>query len=102
MPDAVRALIELARADRERLSSCVYNIGAFSVSAGDIAQQVHKAFPAARIDYDPDPVRAKIVASWPEDVDDTRAQRDWAWTPRYPWQRAFDEYLVPSVKARYG
>jgi nucleoside-diphosphate-sugar epimerase len=102
MPDAVRAMIELARADRERLSSCVYNIGAFSVSAGQIAERVRRAFPAARVEYEPDPVRAKIVASWPEDVDDGHARRDWAWVPQYPWERAFDEYLVPSVKARYA
>jgi threonine 3-dehydrogenase len=102
MPDAVRALLELARADRESLSSCVYNIGAFSVSAGDIAARVRKSFPEAKIDYAPDPVRAKIVASWPEDVDDTRAHTDWGWRASYDWERAFDEYLVPSVKARYA
>jgi threonine 3-dehydrogenase len=101
MPDAVRALIDLARADRERLSTSVYNIGAFSVSAGQIAERVHRAFPSARIEYEPDPVRAKIVASWPEDVDDTRARKDWAWTAEYLWEWAFDEYLVPSVRARY-
>ena len=30
------------------------------------------AFPDARIAYEPDAVRAKIVASWPEDVEDAR------------------------------
>src|SRR5579859_6488560 len=33
MPDAVRALLELAGAERERLTSCVYNVRAFSLSA---------------------------------------------------------------------
>jgi nucleoside-diphosphate-sugar epimerase len=102
MPDAVRALLQLARADRERLSSCVYNIGSFSPSAREIAERVRRAFPDAKIDYEPDPARAKIVASWPEDVDDTRARRDWGWQPAYEWDRAFDEYLVPSIKARYA
>jgi nucleoside-diphosphate-sugar epimerase len=102
MPDAVRALMELARADRSRLSTCVYNIAAFSPSAGEIAERVRGAFPEAAIGYEPDPVRAKIVASWPEDVDDTRARRDWGWKPSYDWDRAFEDYLVPSVKARYA
>jgi nucleoside-diphosphate-sugar epimerase len=102
MPDAVRALLGLARADRERLSTCVYNIGAFSPSAEEIAERVRRAFPDAKIDYEPDPVRAKIVASWPQDVDDQRARREWAWQPAYDWDRAFDEYLVPSIKARYA
>jgi nucleoside-diphosphate-sugar epimerase len=102
MPDAVRAMMDLARADRESLSTSVYNIGAFSVSAGEIARDVRKAFPQAAIDYEPDPVRAKIVGSWPEDVDDTRARQDWGWRASYDWERAFDEYLVPSIKARYA
>jgi nucleoside-diphosphate-sugar epimerase len=102
MPDATRALMELARADRERLSTCVYNIGAFSVSAGQIAERVRRAFPAAVVEYEPDAVRAKIVASWPEDVDDERARRDWGWAAAYGWERAFDEYLVPRIRARYA
>ena len=67
-----------------------------------MADRVRTAFPQAKIDYEPDPARAKIVASWPEDVDDGRARRDWGWKPSYDWDRAFDEYLVPSVKARYA
>jgi nucleoside-diphosphate-sugar epimerase len=102
MPDAVRALLGLARADRERLSSCVYNIGAFNPSAGEIAARVRRAFPDATIEYEPDLQRARIVASWPEDMDDGRARSDWGWQPQYGWDRAFDEYLVPSVMARYA
>jgi nucleoside-diphosphate-sugar epimerase len=92
----------IARADRERLSSCVYNVGSFNPSAGEIAERVRRAFPDATIDYEPDLVRARIVASWPEDVDDTPARSDWGWQPQYGWDRAFDEYLVPSIKARYA
>jgi nucleoside-diphosphate-sugar epimerase len=102
MPDAVRAMMDLARAEREQLSTSVYNIAAFSVSAGDIADHVRKAFPAAVITYEPDPVRAKIVGSWPEDVNDERARKDWGWHASYDWERAFDDYLVPSIKARYA
>jgi nucleoside-diphosphate-sugar epimerase len=102
MPDAVSAIMSLARADRASLSTCIYNIAAFSPSAGEIAGRVKKAFPQASIAYEPDPVRGKIVDSWPEDVDDARARRDWGWKPAYDWDRAFEEYLVPSVKARYA
>jgi threonine 3-dehydrogenase len=102
MPDAVLAMMQLARADRESLTTCVYNIGAFSVSAGEIAKRVQGAFRDAKIAYEPDPVRAKIVASWPEDLDDSLARKDFGWHPAYGWERAFDEYLVPSIQARYA
>ena len=102
MPDAVRALLELARADRERLSTSVYNVGAFSVSAQQIADRVKRSFQGAQITYEPDPVRAKIVASWPESLDDSQARTDWGWKPDYGFERAFDEYLVPNIRARYA
>lgn len=101
MPDAVRALLQLARTDSSRLSTRVYNVGAFNPSAAEIAKRVQQAFPRARIDWAPDAVRSRIVASWPEDVDDTRARSDWSWRPAYDWQRAFDEYLIPAIDARY-
>ncbi|MGH7269246.1 MAG: NAD-dependent epimerase/dehydratase family protein, partial [Polyangiaceae bacterium] len=102
MPDAVRALLDLAKADRARLTTCVYNVGAFSLSAMQIAERVRKAFPAAKIDYVPDEARGAIVASWPEDVDDARARADWGWAPSFNWDKAFDEYLVPRVTAKYA
>ena len=102
MPDAVRAMLGILEADRATLRNTVYNIGAFSVSAEDIAQRVRRAFPKAEIGYAPDAVRARIVDSWPEDVDDSRAQRDWGWTPEYGFDRAFDEYLLPEIGRRYA
>jgi nucleoside-diphosphate-sugar epimerase len=101
MPDAVGALLKLASADRERLSTSVYNIRSFSVSAAQIADRVRRAFPSARIDYEPDPVRARIVASWPRDLDDGRARSDWGWNQAYDFDRTFDEYLLPRIRGRY-
>jgi threonine 3-dehydrogenase len=102
MPDAVGALLGILEAEREQLTQTVYNVGAFSVSAAEIAARVKRAFPAADITYAPDPVRAKIVDSWPEDMDDGKARRDWRWAPAYDFERAFDEYLVPRIRERYA
>ena len=101
MPDAVRAMLELASADRAHLTSCVYNIGAFSVSAAQVAERVRGAFRDAEIVYEVDAVRAKIIASWPQDVDDSRARTEWGWSPQYDWSAAFDRYLAPALRARY-
>ncbi len=102
MPDAVDSLLLLLEAKREQLQHTVYNVGAFSVSAQEIADRVKKAFPKWDVSYAPDPVRGKIVDSWPEDVDDSYAQKDWGWKPSYDFERAFSEYLVPSIAKRYG
>lgn len=101
MPDAVESLLRLLDAPREGLTATAYNVGAFSASAGEIEARVRKHFPGAEVTYAPDAVRAKIVDSWPEDVDDARARKDWGWDPQYDFDRAFDEYLVPTIAARY-
>jgi len=102
MPDAVTSLMRLLEAPRDKMTSCVYNVGAFSISAAEIAERASRAFPGAQITYAPDLVRARIVDSWPEDLDDGAARREWGWEPAYGVDRAFDEYLVPTIRARYA
>ncbi|MDB4943884.1 MAG: L-threonine 3-dehydrogenase [Labilithrix sp.] len=101
MPDAVTALVRLLEADRESLTKTVYNVSAFSESAGQIADRVREAFPGAEISFAPDAVRSKIVDSWPADMDDARARADWGWKPAYDVERAFAEYLIPQIRERY-
>lgn len=101
MPDAVRALIELAHAPVEALRHQVYNVTGFSLSATQIAERVVAAFPDAKIDFVPDLKREAIVDSWPADIDDTAAHLDWGWAPDYDVDRAFHEYLIPNVRQRY-
>jgi len=101
MPDAIKALESLAAAPVETLAQRVYNVTSFSLSAGALRDRVVAAFPEASISFEPDRPRADIVDTWPADVDDTPARRDWGWTPDYDVDRAFDEYLIPNIKQRY-
>jgi len=102
MPDAIKALTMLAAVDADQLSNYVYNITAFSPSAGEMADRVKEAFPGAEITWEPDQQRQAIVDSWPEDQDDSRARRDWGWQPDYDLDRAYADYLFPNIKARYA
>lgn len=101
MPDAVRALLDLEAAPRERLSRKVYNVGSFNPSAGEVSGRVRRAFTEADVRFEPDVKRQGIVDSWPVDVDDSAARADWGWRPAYDLDRAFDEYLIPAVTERY-
>ena len=76
-------------------------MGAFNPSAGEIRELVLRAFPSAQIGYTPDAKRQRIVDSWPADVDDSAARQDWGFAPRYDLERAFSEYLVPTIRRRY-
>jgi nucleoside-diphosphate-sugar epimerase len=101
MPDAVSALLTLADADRERLTRTAYNVTAFSPRAQEIHDVVMAAFPRASIAWATDAKRQAIVDSWPEDVDDGAARRDWGFAPKYDFRSAFDEYLIPAIRERY-
>jgi len=102
MPDGVAALLALAAAPRQALSRTAYNLGAFSPSAEDIHARVVAAFPGADLTWKTDVKRQGIVDSWPADVDDSAARRDWGFAPAYDFARAFDEYLIPMIRARYA
>lgn len=101
MPDAVDALLRLADADRGRITRCAYNLSAFSPTAEAIRNVVIKAFPGAEIRYSADARRQAIVDSWPAEVDDSAARGDWGFAPRYDFTRAFDDYLIPTIRERY-
>jgi nucleoside-diphosphate-sugar epimerase len=101
MPDAVEALLKLAAAPRWELTRTAYNVGAFNPSADEIRAKVLEAFPGAEIGFDVDTKRQGIVDSWPADVDDSAARADWGFSPAYGFDRAFTEYLLPAIKARY-
>ncbi|HZD56246.1 MAG TPA: epimerase, partial [Anaerolineales bacterium] len=101
MPDAVKALLDLAQAPREALSRAVYNVTSFSLTAADIRNLVLKSFPGAEITFEIDHKRQRIIDSWPADMDDHDARRDWGWQPDYDVERSFNEYLIPNIVRRY-
>jgi len=101
MPDAVKALLVLAEAPPDRLTQHVYNVGSFSLSAEELFERTKRSCPSAEVTFEPDRGRQAVVDSWPADVDDGLARRDWGWRADYDEARAFEDYLVPAITRRY-
>lgn len=101
MPDAIKSLLQLAAARRASLNRSVYNVTSFSLTAAEFRARVLQSFPQAVITFQPDVKRNNIVDSWPADLNDHDARRDWGWSPDYDVDRAFLEYLVPNIRKRY-
>ena len=102
MPDAIEALLALLEAPAERLSlrrSTTWR--ASTPRRASSRARTRAAFPRAEIAFAPDPTRQAIVDSWPADVDEGRAQRDWGFKPEYDLERTFEEYLLPAILRRY-
>ena len=102
MPDAIDALLNLAEAPAEKLSTHVYNVRAFNPSPDEFAPMVLRHFSKAALSFEINAKRQAIIDSWPSDIDDSLARNDWGFAPKYTLERMVDEYLVPNVRKRYG
>ncbi|MEE2895288.1 MAG: GDP-mannose 4,6-dehydratase [Planctomycetota bacterium] len=102
MPEAVGAIRDLMAAPKNDLTRNVYNVQSFNPSAEEFLAAVRTRFPDAETTFEPDLARQAIVDSWPEACEDAAARADWGWAPTYDLDAAFDQYLVPRVRRRYG
>ena len=101
MPDALRALVNLSSAPRERLKHRMYNIAAMSPRADEIAAVVAQRIPGVRITFKSDPMRQAIVDSWPQALDDKVAAAEWRWKAEWDLERMTDD-LLAKVRAMSG
>jgi nucleoside-diphosphate-sugar epimerase len=102
MPDAIDAIVRLVKSPRESLSRTVYNIGAFAPAVEEIEDLLQIEFPKSAVTTDVDEKRQGIIDSWPADVDDSAARRDWGHQPKHDLAGAFGEYLIPNIRKRYS
>jgi len=83
MPDAIKALMDLADADISKLKHhCDFNVNAMSFSAGELAASIKKHIPEFICEYKPD-YRQEIADSWPRSLGDSAARDEWGWKPEY-------------------
>lgn len=94
MPDALRALIDLAVAPAKKLRHRMFNIAAMSPRADEIAAAVAKRLPGVKITFKPDPRRQAIVDSWPQALDDSVARAEWGWRAQWDLERMTDDLLA--------
>ncbi|MDP3276246.1 MAG: NAD-dependent epimerase/dehydratase family protein [Deltaproteobacteria bacterium] len=102
MPDAVRALLMLEKAAPETLTQRVYNVTACNPTPVEFSKLLQKALPPAALSFDVSAARQRIVDSWPEQLDDQAARKDWGWAPTMGLDEMVNEYLLPNVVARYA
>ena len=79
MSDAIRATLEIMDevAEHVKIRSS-YNIAGLSFSPKEIAQEIKKHIPKFEMHYKSD-YRQAIADSWPQNIDDSAAFKDWNW-----------------------
>lgn len=99
MPDAIRATIELMEADADKISiRTSYNIAGMSFSPKEIAAEIKKHLPDFTINYEPD-YRMQIAESWPQSIDDSVANKEWGWRPKYDL-RAMTQDMITNMQLK--
>lgn len=94
MPDAVRALMEVAEADVSKLQHHAdFNVSAMSFAPEDLAQAITKRMPDFTMEYQVDPLRQSIADSWPNSLDDSPARAEWGWQPEYNLETMVEDML---------
>jgi nucleoside-diphosphate-sugar epimerase len=97
MKDAIRATMEIMRADRKTLSiNSSYNLAAISFNPAEIANEIKFLFPEFKITYSPD-FRNEIALSWPSIIDDSVARKDWGWKHEFDIKKTILE-MVNGIK----
>ena len=83
MDDAIHATIEIMQTPIENIRiRTSYNLASMSLSPNEIALAIQKIHPNFKVDYYTD-FRQDIAATWPSEIDDQQARKDWNWQPKY-------------------
>ena len=99
MPDALEAMTQLMEADPNKLvHRNSFNVTSMSFTPEQLFTEIKKRVPSFTWDYEIDPVKAQISASWPDCLDDTCAREEWGWNPKWGMDAVIDDMLVACRK----
>ena len=99
MPDALEAMTQLMEADPSKLvHRNSFNVTSMSFTPEQLFTEIKKRFPSFTWDYEIDPVKAQISASWPDCLDDTCAREEWGWNPKWGMDAVIDDMLAACRK----
>lgn len=100
MPDAIDALHNLMIAPPLPLiHRNGYNVTAMSFSPEILFDAITKRIPGFEIEYDVDPTKDKISASWPNSLDDSCARKEWGWNPKWDMDSMIDD-MIKALRTR--
>ena len=95
MDDAIRATVELMDHPIEKLSESRggYNISGCSFTVGELVNSIQRHLPDFICTYNPD-IRQTYADSWPDEIEDDIARKEWGWSPRFDLDMIVDEMIT--------
>lgn len=100
MDDAIRATIEIMQTPIENIRiRTSYNLASMSLSPIEVATEIRKIYPNFKVDYSTD-FRQDIAATWPSEIDDQQARKDWKWQPKYDLNQ-MTKLMLEQLEKKY-
>jgi threonine 3-dehydrogenase len=93
--DSARAIVMLGAAPVENIKMVNYIIAGPTpaASAQELVDLVRSKVPGARIEFQVDEKRQKIIDGFTKPLDDGVARREWGWKPEYDPERIVEDFL---------
>jgi threonine 3-dehydrogenase len=93
--DAARAIVMLGAAPVKNIKMVNYIVAGPTpaASAQELVDLVRSKVPGARIDFQVDEQRQKIIDGFTKPLDDGVARKEWGWKPEYDPERIVEDFL---------
>jgi len=93
--DAARAIVKLRETPLGKIKTVNYVLAGISPipSASELADVVKSKVPGAQIDFTPIPQVQKMVDKMLVPIDDSNAQKEWGWSPKFSLETMVDDFL---------
>jgi nucleoside-diphosphate-sugar epimerase len=100
MDDAINATINLMNAPAKNVKiRSSYNLSAMSFTPKEIGACIQEEIADFTISYNPD-FRQEIANSWPKNIDDSIARKDWGWEHKFDL-KAMVKIMLNGVRTKY-
>ena len=83
LDDVVASIVDIMEVDRSALHHHVYDLHAYTLTAGQVARAAREQFPGFEFSFDPVESIEHLISNWPDTLDDSGAREDWQWNPRF-------------------
>lgn len=102
MPDALQAAVDIMRAKPQYLKHRnSFNIAAMSFEPETLFAAIRNYIPDLKVRYAIDPVRQSIADSWPDNMDDICARKEWGWAPRFGLDDMVQD-MIKNLRLKYS
>lgn len=98
--DAIRCLLELFDAKKDKIKTRIYCVGQITPSptAGEILEEIRRYLPNTSISFKPDPKAMEVLRTIPRQLDDSNARKEWGWSVQYGLREMVEDFIKELSK----